>query len=115
MQVICRLDDISSTSGKEVCVEFEGGEVWLMLFVRDGEVLAYYNNCPHQGRALNLGPDRFMFGQDGRLICPHHGACFELTTGLCTSGPCEGRFLRSVQTRLMDGDVHVNLRATQTE
>ncbi|MDX1556051.1 MAG: Rieske (2Fe-2S) protein, partial [Xanthomonadales bacterium] len=40
-------------SGKEVRVDRPEGPMWLMLFDRDGEISAWRNVCPHQGRALN--------------------------------------------------------------
>ena len=87
MTDLCALEAINPDRGKEAFVPGPDGGRWLALFLRDGQVLAYVNACPHQGRALNLAPDRFAFDGEGRLLCPHHGACFDLQTGACVSGP----------------------------
>jgi len=109
MQAVCRLEDISSESGQEVCIDTDHGIIWLMLFMCQGEVLAYHNSCPHQGRALNFAPGRFTVTGDGKLVCPHHGATFELSNGLCISGPCEGSSLKRVTTYIVDGEVRVQI------
>jgi len=111
MQAVCRLEDIKPESGREVSVDTESGVVWLMLFRRGDHVLAFFNNCPHQGRALNLGPERFLFDTHGQLVCPHHGACFDLQSGKCVSGPCQGDSLKRLKTRIVGVEVYVDLQA----
>lgn len=107
MPEVCRIEDIKADGGKEVCVDIGNGNQWLMLFVRDGEVLAFQNSCPHQGRALNFAPDRFLFTPEGQLMCSHHGATFILPEGVCVAGPCKGSILKSVKTKVEDGIVSV--------
>ncbi len=107
MPEVCRIEDINPETGKEVSVETDKGRIWLMLFVRDGEVLAFNNCCPHQGRALNFAPDRFMFTPKGELVCSHHGATFNLPDGQCSGGPCKGSTLESFKTTVCDGVVSI--------
>jgi nitrite reductase/ring-hydroxylating ferredoxin subunit len=78
-----------------------------MLFARDGKVFAYYNACPHQGRAMNFAPDRFILSKEGQLVCPHHGATFEIGSGLCVAGPCKGSSLKAVTASVVDGEVMI--------
>lgn len=61
-----------------------------------GRVHAWLNVCPHQGRALNFAPKRFLSDDQGRLVCAAHGAVFEPDSGLCVGGPCRGASLREV-------------------
>lgn len=103
MPVVCRLEEINPGSGKEVSVD--GGKTWLMLFVSGDGVVAYKNACPHQGRALNFAPDRFILSKEGQLVCPHHGATFDLGSGFCVAGPCKGSSLEAVTVRVVDGEV----------
>ena len=107
MPEVCRIQDIKADGGKEVCVDIGNGNEWLMLFVCDGEVVAYKNSCPHQGRALNFAPDRFLFAPEGQLMCSHHGATFTLPDGMCVAGPCKGSALQRVATSVTDGVVSV--------
>ena len=107
MPEVCRVEDINPESGKEVNVNTGSSMLWLMLFVRDGEVLAFHNRCPHQGRALNFAPDKFLFTPDGQLMCSHHGAAFKLPEGRCTAGPCKNSLLESVPVTVTDGVVFI--------
>jgi len=100
---LCKLDEIAPESGKEVLVKDDSGPRYIALFLIDQQVKAYLNTCPHQGRSLSWAPDRFLFDKELRLVCPHHGACFDLEGGLCTSGPCEGASLTSVDIEVIDG------------
>jgi len=101
---LCRAAEVTET-GREVMLRLPGGPRFLMLFRRGEVLLAYENVCPHQGMNLNWAPDRFMFSDDGLLICAHHGACFDLDTGECTQGPCKGLRLKPVAVSLRDDQV----------
>ena len=105
VRVLCRVTDIDPESGKDLCIDSEKVSKYLMLFIQGGEVLGFYNRCPHQGRAMNWAPDQFILDKLGQLVCPHHGACFKLSNGICTAGPCKGSFLESVETLVKDGKV----------
>lgn len=99
------MGEIRAGSGKEVSVDTPQGRHYIALFLAGGEVRAYLNTCPHQGRSLNFAADEFLFGPDGRLICPHHGACFTIDTGECVEGPCKGAALKAVEVEVRDGMV----------
>ena len=103
-QRICRASDITP-NGKEFRMPGEDGPFYLMVFRRGDRLLAYHNSCPHQGRCLNFAPDRFLIGDDGLLVCAHHGAAFDLDTGDCTQGPCEGSSLRAIAISIRDDEV----------
>jgi len=47
-----------------------------------GEVYALNNKCPHMGGSLADGKL-----EDGLVICPRHGAAFEIKTGKNMRGP----------------------------
>lgn len=103
-QRLCDIADIAQ-SGTEFRVGLDGDIRYLVLFRRDGEILGYDNVCPHQGRPLNLAPDRFLFTRDGWLMCPHHGASFDVATGACVEGPCRGDALTPAALEIRDGEV----------
>ncbi len=103
-QYLCKIAEIDE-NGKEVTVAADSTVSYIMLFQHAGSVRAFLNVCPHQGRALNWAPDRFLFSPDKLLVCAHHGASFELDTGVCLEGPCQGASLRIVKIRLEDGSV----------
>lgn len=103
---LCAVSDIGP-EGREARVEDDAGPRWLMLFHRDGELSAWQNVCPHQGRALNWAPNRFLFSAEGHLVCSHHGATFELSAGECVAGPCRGARLKPVDITVRDGRVYL--------
>lgn len=52
-----------------------------------GKLVAYANVCRHLAISLDLG-DGVVSDEDDELVCHHHGARFEPSTGLCVYGPC---------------------------
>lgn len=102
--ILCPAAEVTET-GKEVVFENRGKRSYLVLFRHGSDIIGYHNVCPHQGRNLNFAPDRFLFDPSGRLVCPHHGAMFEIGSGDCVQGPCQGAALRRVQLRIEDDAV----------
>ncbi|MCJ1291625.1 hypothetical protein MMC34_003170 [Xylographa carneopallida] len=82
-----KLKDISSLDLKngekrEVEVDgIEGGKV--LLAKMNDKTHALSTNCTHYGAPLKNG----VLTPDGRLTCPWHGACFNLTTGDVEDAP----------------------------
>jgi len=81
---------------------------WNILIVRWGEAYyGYVNRCPHEKNPLNFEPDQFFDSMRKHLMCGKHGALFDIATGKCVEGPCEGQGLEPVKLVLLDGDVCV--------
>lgn len=78
-----------------------------VLFARhNGAVVAYRNRCPHAGFPLSRA-DGAVTVQEGRyLVCPVHGASFELATGACAGGPCNGDGLEPIAITIQDGVIY---------
>jgi nitrite reductase/ring-hydroxylating ferredoxin subunit len=111
VHLLCRLAELRETG----CREFRiGAGDWpLRGFVVQLEqgVRAYLNRCPHLGYALNYLPHDFL-GYDRRyLLCRMHGALFEKDSGLCIAGPCLGRSLTALPSRIADDAVVIDARA----
>jgi nitrite reductase/ring-hydroxylating ferredoxin subunit len=100
-QRLCSLSEIGD-KGKEIQLQIGESTARIMLFLRDGQVRAFHNVCPHQGRNLNLAPDHFLFTPNGLLICAHHGACFSLDSGACLQGPSAGASLKAVEVEVRE-------------
>jgi 3-phenylpropionate/trans-cinnamate dioxygenase ferredoxin subunit len=60
--------------GEKVRVDVDGKVI--LLANLDGTYYALDDLCPHQGGSLSKGAMR-----DGKVICPRHGAAFDLKTG----------------------------------
>ena len=82
------------------------GELESVLLLRRGDqVQGWLNLCPHAGRRLDYAPGQFLLTAAGEVVCPVHGATFELDQGLCTAGPCRGQSLRALPLQVSDGQV----------
>lgn len=98
---LCLLEELAVGAGRE----FRSGRGFVAVFRGSGGISAWLNSCPHQGRSLNFAADEFLFTGEGRLVCPHHGAVFDLDNGACLEGPCKGAGLTPVTVRLEDGAI----------
>ena len=57
---------------------------------------AFENLCPHVPIPLDRTHDGIVSADGRHLVCQNHGALFELPSGRCVSGPCEGDSLRAI-------------------
>jgi nitrite reductase/ring-hydroxylating ferredoxin subunit len=106
---ICELTQLSDPGSRAFTI---GDGDWPLrgFVVRVGDdVFAYINRCPHAGHPLNFRPDEFLTLDKTSIICRSHGAMFERTTGSCIAGPCAGRALRALATRIENGSVIVEV------
>lgn len=75
--------------GEPRAVKIEGAKNPVLVVRHGGRLHAVGNKCPHAGAALNTG----VFSC-GRIVCPLHGASFDVTTGeIEDSGPCLNQVL----------------------
>ena len=101
MKRLCALSELTQGKGLEVMVDGQA----VMLLLGSAGPCAFINSCPHQGRSLNFAPGEFLFTPAGQLVCPHHGATFDVSSGLCTDGPCQGSSLTALATECHEGTV----------
>ncbi len=57
---------------------------------------AFENLCPHVPIPLDRIHDDIVSADGRTLVCQNHAALFDLATGHCVSGPCEGDSLREI-------------------
>jgi nitrite reductase/ring-hydroxylating ferredoxin subunit len=99
-RVICRKSELADPGARAFTT---GSGVWPLkgFVVRQAEqVFAYLNRCPHAGHPLNLFENDFLTPDCRLLMCRSHGACFDISTGLCVAGPCLGAYLRPIAVRV---------------
>ncbi len=96
------------------CRSFSGrvGSRTLKGFVvRRGEKFyAYLNLCRHLPIALDLDDNQFFNHDKTRLQCHMHGALYEIETGLCVEGPCEGARLVALEIAEEETRLVITLR-----
>jgi 3-phenylpropionate/trans-cinnamate dioxygenase ferredoxin subunit len=68
--------------GQAKLIEVDGKEI--ALFNSNGEYFAIDNECTHVGGPLCEGEI-----EDGKIICPWHGAEFDLKSGQAIAPPAE--------------------------
>jgi 3-phenylpropionate/trans-cinnamate dioxygenase ferredoxin component len=69
---VARVGELAA--GEKMIVEVDG--VLMVLINLDGEYFAIEDVCTHDGGPLGEGPL-----EDGEIICPRHGARFDVRTG----------------------------------
>jgi len=73
----------------------------------DGTIVAYRNYCQHWTDVRLDGGDGARV-TNGEVWCQKHGATFQLDTGYCDFGPCEGSVMEDVEVTVADGGVYVD-------
>lgn len=73
----------------------------LMVCMVEGQAYALDGRCPHAGGSLRSAT---LAGFD--IVCPRHGARFDVRTGSCTNGTTADR-LATYPVFLERGKVHV--------
>jgi nitrite reductase/ring-hydroxylating ferredoxin subunit len=109
--VICASDDIErgnarafSLSRLDVSGESRPFPV-VVVRTHDNAYIGYVNACPHNGVWLNIGSGDFFTRDRAFLSCGRHGARFEIESGLCIEGPCQGESLQPVALAVIEGEV----------
>lgn len=69
---------------------------------RAGQLFVYHNQCPHLGINLEFQANDFLDADGAHIICSTHGALFEIATGECIFGPCNGDALTAVAFTWID-------------
>lgn len=103
---LCALTELEENRGRSFRTPV--GEVILVL--RDGQVYAWQNACPHLGINLEFNPDEFMDCENHYLLCSNHGALFQVEDGRCVAGPCQGESLLAVSIRNEQGEILLDAR-----
>ncbi|OYX75106.1 MAG: (2Fe-2S)-binding protein [Rhizobiales bacterium 32-66-11] len=79
---------------------------WPIIVTRKSNAFfGFENACPHQGARLDTIPGEFLDEDGNFLTCGKHRAQFDLDTGHCFIGPCQGKALTPVELVIDDGDV----------
>ncbi|GGE44274.1 (2Fe-2S) ferredoxin [Marinicauda pacifica] len=99
--VLKRLDEIPDPGGAPA--DYDALPI---IVLRSGDtVRAYVNVCPHAGRPLSLPSGKTLVSEGRYVICPFHGASFELGTGACAGGPAGKSRLKPVAIEVIEGEV----------
>jgi nitrite reductase/ring-hydroxylating ferredoxin subunit len=104
-KTFCALADIPDPGAREFRVTKDGEKLRIFVVRKGDAVWAYVNSCPHVGAPLNVDDDKFLDIFQTSILCANHFALFEIETGFCVRGPCNGRRLQPFAVRVADGQV----------
>lgn len=86
----------------------DDGEMREAILLRAGDgVVAWLNYCQHFTH-IRLDKGGGAPVRDDEVVCTNHGAMFEIDSGVCTYGPCEGAYLNGIDVRVEDGEVYLD-------
>lgn len=94
---ICNLDDIQDPGSRGFSFLIDNEERQGFVVLKDAEVYAYVNACPHTGSPLDWVEHQFLDMDETFIQCAVHDARFEMDSGLCIAGPCEGDALQKLE------------------
>lgn len=77
----------------------------VIVRVKPREFVGYVNVCPHEKVWLNIGGGTFFSDDKALLQCGRHKARFDIASGLCVDGPCQGESLEPIPLALIGSDV----------
>ena len=108
--VVCRtleIDDGQAAGFVLARAEESGGSSpWPILITRKAyQFFGFENACPHQGLRLDTTPGEFLDEEGNFITCGNHNAQFDLDTGHCFIGPCQGHRLTPIALVIDDGDI----------
>lgn len=76
---------------------------------KNGKFYAYRNLCRHLAITLDLKDGDFFTHDGNQLQCHMHGAIYEIESGYCSAGPCQGASLISLPILEEEGRVVVTV------
>lgn len=94
--LLASIDEIADGDARGFDPQAAGRDT--MFVVRQGLSLhAYLNACPHiDGAPMAWRKNAYLSGDRRRIVCHAHGAQFDIASGVCVLGPCEGQALTPV-------------------
>jgi nitrite reductase/ring-hydroxylating ferredoxin subunit len=103
--LLARLHDIANPGA--LVIELDSADVWrsVLLTRSGGDIAAFHNRCPHAGYPLQHADGRVLVQQGRYLVCGAHGASYELRTGACAGGPCNGDALTRIAIVVKRGEI----------
>lgn len=108
--VICRTGHIEDgqATGFVLMRAYDNGDTnpWPIIITRKGKnFYGFENSCPHEQLRLDTSPGNFLDESGNFLECGQHHSQFDLDTGHCFIGPCQGGKLTPLSLVVDDGDL----------
>lgn len=104
---ITTVDTIPDAGSFIFSVRTRDGTETEAILVRTGTtIVCWLNRCRHYTH-IRLDKGSGATIRDGEILCTNHGAMFNIETGYCTHGPCEGSYLQPIDVQVVDQTVYL--------
>ena len=97
------LDLISPGAARSFVIQLRAGRFHGFVVRQGDDVHGYVDRCPHMGLPLAQTLDDYLAPSGGLIACSWHSALFEIATGRCVGGPCQGASLTPWPVKVEDG------------
>ncbi len=98
MTELCSVSELNE--GESLGFLSHRGPVFAVHF--DGQIHVYKNECPHLGVNLEFQENQFLDSEGQLIQCSMHGALFEIESGNCLAGPCQGDALTKLEYEIRE-------------
>ena len=107
---LCEVSDIAVGEVKEFTFGEEKKHQFHMFLYNDsGTIRGYVNKCPHFQVPLNVEPGGMFTTDRSQFMCMFHYAKFNIDSGHCTEGPCEGSDLEKIPLEIINNTIYVSV------
>ncbi len=109
LRLICASDAVLETGkGFRFTVRRYERDVQAFVVRYKGQVYGYFNECGHIPAELDWQPGEFFDDSKLYLICSIHGALYAPDSGRCLGGRCQGRGLKPIKVREIEGQIFLD-------
>jgi len=104
---LCRVDELEDIDARGFELTQTNPAHDIFIVRNYDNIAAYQNSCPHNHGPLNWLEDAFLSDDKEYIQCVNHGALFELDSGHCIYGPCNGQSLTRIDVEIDDHIIYV--------
>ena len=105
LTLLCKLENIPDGNAVGMVAEVAGKKRNIFVVRRGQRVSAYLNWCPHNQVLIDQIPGQFFNHDKTYLQCSKHGALFRIDDGFCVKGPCEGEYLKALDSYILGENI----------
>ncbi len=105
-EALCRVSVLVEDTPKYLALPGSGPPFLYIAVKRKGDVLVYFNRCPHMDLPLATKEKKPPYS-NGQLTCVQHKAVFDIDQGVCVRGVCNGQKLWRIPVTVRGDDVFV--------
>lgn len=102
-------------SAKGFQVKIRGKVVKGFVTKKSNQFYAYLNLCKHLPVTLDLNDENFFTFDKTHFQCHMHGAMYEIETGFCVAGPCQGARLEALEITEEENRLLINVPESAAE